>query len=97
MLDLLVGAPWEIAELVAVLAGDALRAAAFVRDPRGTRETNSQHVRRLAAGDGDVKFRRARLRRRSTRETTNEFYCRLLGLDPREHDVRKLVRDYLGS
>lgn len=38
---------------------------------------------------------RVRMGRRALRETTNEFYCRLLGLDPRNNDVRGMVRDYL--
>lgn len=96
LVDLLAAAPREVADLIAILVGDAVRAAAFVRDAGGLRETAVQHVRRVAAGDGRTKFRRSRLRRRSVRETTNELYCRLLGLDPREHDVRRMVRDYLG-
>lgn len=103
---LLAGAPWEVAELFTILAGDAARAAAFVRDVSGRRETRGQHVSRLDAGGGMIKHRRVRRPWRgpdgrfrrprwSVRETTNEFYCRLLGLDPRAHDVRKMVRDYL--
>lgn len=33
--------------------------------------------------------------KRSSRETSNEFYCRLLGLDPRERDVLGELREYL--
>jgi len=31
------------------------------------------------------------------RETTNEWYCRLLGLDPNAHDIVSMVRRYLGQ
>lgn len=100
----LASAPRELVELVMIIAGDAVRAAQFVYDASGTRETIDQHLLRLRSGDGDVKFQRSRVRRvgarlrlggRAVRETTNEAYCRLLGLDPREHDVRGLIKNYL--
>lgn len=90
---LLAGAPREVVELAQIFAGDVVRAAGYVRDAVGRRETTTEHRRRLRAdGDGFERERRGRLGRR---ETTNEMYCRLLGRDPREEDVRGLVLNYL--
>jgi hypothetical protein len=53
----------------------------------------------LLAADGlDVlRFKRTRTRRRALRETTNEYFCRLLGLDPAHHDLRAKVKAYFGG
>lgn len=50
---------------------------------------------RLLAGDGTqaLGFRRER---GAARETTNEYYCRLLGLAPSERDVVQELREHFG-
>lgn len=51
---------------------------------------------KLLIGEGDalIDFARVKIGRRSIRETTNEYYCRLLKLDPRENDIVGTVRQY---
>lgn len=56
-------APWELLQLVRLLAGDGTAALGFQRKGRG-------------------------------RETTNEYYCRLLGVDPTERDLVGELRTY---
>lgn len=43
----------------------------------------------------DAGFQRKRKGRRLVRETNNERYCRLLGLDPLTHNVVAMIRDHL--
>lgn len=43
-----------------------------------------------------LKFERKRKGRRALRETNNEFYCRLLGMDPAKTDMVGKLRDYFG-
>lgn len=54
---------------------------------------------RVLAADGLdlLRFQRRRVGRRLLRETSNEFYCRLLGKDPNTVDVLAQVRAYFGS
>lgn len=66
------------------------------RRSRARRQTESLHwviIRGAAICCGGST--RVRIGHKALRETTNEFYCRLLGLDSREHDVRGMVCDYL--
>lgn len=42
-------------------------------------------------------FKRRRNKRRHIRETSNEFYCRILGLDPKEVDIAGKLKAYFGS
>ena len=44
--------------------------------------------------NGADDFERKKLTRRSIRETTNEFYCRLLGVSPEERDLVGELRSY---
>lgn len=57
--------PWELQELVRLLAGDGKEALGFKRKARG-----------------------------GTRETTNEYYCRLLGVSPAERNLVQELREY---
>lgn len=41
-----------------------------------------------------LKFERKRTHRRLLRETTNEFYCRILHLDPITHNIAEQIRTY---
>jgi hypothetical protein len=41
-----------------------------------------------------LKFERKRTKRRLLRETTNEYYCRILNLDPKQHDIVEQLKDY---
>ena len=43
-----------------------------------------------------LKFERKRVGRRAIRETNNEFYCRLLHLDPAKTDMVGQLREYFG-
>jgi len=43
-----------------------------------------------------LKFERRRKGRRALRETNNEFYCRILGIDPANTDMVGKLRDYFG-
>jgi hypothetical protein len=51
----------------------------------------------ILAGDGAeaLGFERRHIGRRLGRETTNEYYCRLLGLHPERWDIRSMIREYL--
>lgn len=60
-------APWELLELLRLLAGDGGEALGFKRKGR-------------SAG----------------RETTNEFYCRILGVDPKERNLVEELRTHFG-
>jgi DNA-directed RNA polymerase specialized sigma24 family protein len=53
---------------------------------------------KLLAGDSKalLAFKRNKKGRKAFRETTNEFYCRLLGFDPKYEDVVGRVRAYFG-
>lgn len=50
----------------------------------------------ILAGDGAAAFARVRKGRRTVRETTNEYYCRLIGVDPTKRDVVEELRAYFG-
>ena len=54
---------------------------------------------KLLAGDGlnALGFERKRKGRRALRETTNEYYCRLLGKDPTVYDVVGQLKAYFGK
>lgn len=77
---LLASAPREIVDLVALLAKEGVDAVKFVRSNLRWRE------------DG----RRLRKYRRRLRETTNEHYCRRLGLDARTVDLLGMLKSHLG-
>lgn len=51
---------------------------------------------RLLVGDGAavLGFERKKVGRRSVRETTNEYYCRLLGVDAKDRDLVAELRAY---
>lgn len=78
LVDLILSLPSEMQQLLVILAGDGGKALGFNRSTR---------LRRTTA-NGSPRMTR---RRRRTRETTNEYYCRLVGLDPREHDLASQV------
>lgn len=61
---MLAQAPWELVELLRILANDGKTALGFKRKPH--------------AG----------------RETTNEYYCRLLGVSPEERNLVQELREY---
>ncbi|HVX90859.1 MAG TPA: hypothetical protein VHC20_04490 [Candidatus Paceibacterota bacterium] len=44
-----------------------------------------------------LRFQRRRVGRHRVRETTNEYYCRLLGLDPKQEDVVGRLKSYFGT
>lgn len=44
-----------------------------------------------------IAYVRVKRRRAYVRETTNEHYCRLLGLDPKTIDIVEEVRQYFGA
>lgn len=71
--------PAEIQQLITILAGDGAEALGML----------CSRLERKTLPDGSIRVVRHRRRRR---ETTNEYYCRLLGLDPRNHDVAGQVR-----
>lgn len=64
---MLAQAPWELLELIRLLAGDGKEALGFKRKGR--------------AG----------------RETTNEYYSRLLGVDPNERNLINELREHFGN
>lgn len=76
----LADAPEEIKALLRFLLKEDTRNLEFART----------RIRRLQLSTGD----RVKIGRRAIRETTNEFYCRHLGLDPELIDLPQLVRDY---
>lgn len=53
----------------------------------------------LLVGDGAkaVSFAKKRAGRFTVRETSNELYCRLLGLDPETNDIAGKVRSFFSS
>lgn len=51
---------------------------------------------RLLAGDGKEALSFLR-KGRAGRETTNEYYCRLLNVNPRERDLLKELREHFGN
>lgn len=55
-----------------------------------------KQVLQLLAGDSAdaIKYLRIRSKRRRIRETTNEYLCRLAGLDPKERDFVGELRTY---
>lgn len=63
-------APWELLELMRLLAGD---------------------------GAAALGFKRKKVGRRSVAETTNEYYARLLGVDPQERDLVAELKEYFGG
>lgn len=82
LVDLVRSLPAEIQQLIVILAGDGAEAL---------RMGYSRLERRKTAG-GAVRFVR---HRRRLRETTNQYYCRLVGLDPDKHDLVGQVRALL--
>lgn len=101
----LLGAPREVVALLHILAADLGDSVRFARDAAGLRETTARHLERATEG-GSLRFRRSRPHRdgararrlgRPLRETTNQMYCRLLGLDPQVNDVRSLVLSCLSQ
>lgn len=82
MMMLIKSLPSEIQDLISILTGDGSAALEFCYD---------RLERRTLPG---LRTRIVRNRRR-LRETKNEYYCRLLGLDPRENDVAGRVRALL--
>jgi len=79
---MLAQAPSEIKQLICLLVGDGSEALGFSR--------SRNRISRTASG----KVLRVRRGRRQLRETTNEYYCRLMGLDPGRYDLLGLVRGY---
>lgn len=56
-----------------------------------------QLIKLLANDSADVlTFKRKRVGRRLLRETNNEMYCRLLGLDPSKRDIEKELKAHFG-
>lgn len=82
LVDLLRSLPEELQQLVVVLAGDGTEALGVCSDRLRVRET-----------DGGT--RRVTRHRRRLRETTNQYYCRLVGLDPTTHDLAGQVRSMI--
>lgn len=58
-----------------------------------------QALVRLLVSDTEsaVEYLKIKKGRRWFRETTNEYYCRILGLDPKKEDVVSRVRAYFAS
>jgi hypothetical protein len=54
-----------------------------------------QLVSVLLSGSGV--FERHQVGRRKLRETTNEYYCRLLGVSPKERDLVEELKEYFGA
>lgn len=80
---LLLSLPSELQQLVVLLAGDGAEVLGFERS----------RLERRVLPSGSVRLQRRG--RRRLRETTNEYYCRLLGLDPVEVDVRGHLESFL--
>lgn len=77
--------PKELQELVVLLAGDGAEVLGFCRDRLQRRWLPSGRVRITRRG------------RRPLRETTNQYYCRLLGLDPTKNDLVGQLRTLLST
>lgn len=75
--------PTELQQLIVILAGDGAGALGMRCDRLERRKTASGATRVV------------RRSRRRLRETTNQYYCRLVGLDPAEHDLVGQVRALL--
>ena len=60
--------------------------------------TEIKQLVELLVGDGMsiLGFKRTKKRRRALRETNNEFYCRLLGLDSTKVDMVGRLKEYFG-
>lgn len=57
----------------------------------------AQLIKLLATDSADaLGFQRKRVGRRLVRETSNEFYCRLLGIDPAERNIEEELKAYFG-
>lgn len=82
LIDLVKSLPAEIQQLIVILAGDGAEALGVRRE--------RIHIRTTAGGAPRVVRSKRRIR-----ETTNQYYCRLVGLDPREHDLAGQVRSLL--
>lgn len=82
---MLAQAPAEIKQLIQLLVGDGAEALGFNRSRNRVSEVGEKKVRRVSQG------------RRPLRETTNEYYCRLMGLDPKRNDLLGLVRGYFSG
>jgi hypothetical protein len=82
LVDLLRSLPEELQQLVLALVGDGAEALGVCSDRLRVRET--------AGGTRRVTRHRKRLR-----ETTNQYYCRLVGLDSTNHDLAGQVRSLL--
>ncbi len=83
--SMLASAPEEISRLMILLASDSAEALGFYRSRTYVSELYGGLTPRVRRG------------RRRLRETTNEYYCRLLGLDPRECNLLNRVREYFGT
>lgn len=81
LLDVVWSLPAEVQELMVVLASGGAEALRVKRLRLSARETSSDAPPRVSCY------------RRSVRETTNQYYCRLVGLDPSDHDLAGQVRD----
>lgn len=82
LVDLLLSMPSELRQLVAILVGDGAESLGFERS----------RLERCVLPSGSVRLRRRGNRR--LRETTNEYFCRLLGCDP-SSDVRGHLQSLL--
>jgi DNA-directed RNA polymerase specialized sigma24 family protein len=78
-------APYEIKQLMCLLAGDGAEVLGFKRSRNRATEVGTGKARRVKQG------------RRPIRETTNAYYCRVLGLNSDQHDLLKMVRDYFNG
>lgn len=83
LLALLRSMPGELQQLVTLLVGDGVEALGFERS----------RLERRVLPSGSVRVQRRG--RRRLRETTNQYYCRLLGLDPSKRDLRAQLVTYL--
>jgi hypothetical protein len=80
---LLADAPQEVQAVIQALASDGAAAASYLRSRLRRKET-----------DAGVRVNRMR---RSLRETTNEYLCRLTGYDPLKVDLASQLRQYFGA
>lgn len=79
---LLNNAPQELISLVELLSAEGRDTVQYLRT----------RLRRQAVGGAE----RVRRGRRRLRETTNEHYCRRLGLDPQVTKLREIISAHLG-
>ena len=79
---MLSSAPVELKQLMQILVGDGAELLGFKRS----------RLYKEPVGDGSP-----RETRRKIRETTNQYYCRLLNLDPDDCDLVGMMRDYFSG